>query len=225
MTAAPSAMEAEALGAVVDREPWPPRVLAPAPHSIVELADFEWDRSEALAASIETTKRLAATEAGEPPILVGLTGPGRLVGELFGEPAPAGWELAGRALAALARRYAQAGASAIVLCERSAPADTRAFGSALGTIANVGRFHRIPTFLAFDREEATAWPSGVVAKGVVLTISPAIETWRDIVERVGAARVVVTADEVPADTSIEALTIACEGAVRIEQSTPFPSGT
>jgi acetophenone carboxylase len=219
VTAAPSAMEAEALGATVDRGSWPPRVVAQAPDSVVDLADFdaEWERSEALAASIETTKRLAATEPGEPPILVGLTGPGQLVSQLFTEPRPSSWDLAGRALSALARRYAQAGASALVVCERSAPSDWNAFASALATVANVGRFHRIPTLVAFASDEPKSWPAGVVAREARLSIGAAIGTWRDVGEHVGAARVVVTAEEVPAATPIEALALACEELLPIER--------
>lgn len=232
VVAAPTAMEADALGAQVDREIWPPRVIASASAGIVELSEFDeaWSQSEALAASLETCKRLAATQQDEPVLLAALTGPASLLAELLGGDAPQGaaeYEFAGRALAALCRQFAQSGASAILLCERQLPADATAWSGALNTIANIARFHRIPALLAFDGVEPGEWPSATIAcpspqqeasieKPHGLAVSADPESWTDLPGNTGNARVVFTAREVAADTSIEALGDCCADGLRIE---------
>lgn len=246
---APTAMEAEALGATVNRETWPPRVEAPviesAMESVIGLADFEdvWSRSEALSASLETCRRLSSTLAGEPVLLAGLTGPAALLAQLLAAPASAeAWEFAGRALSALARQYAQAGASGLLICEPRAPADIAGWSSALNTLSNIARFHRIPLLLAFDVDNDAGdragalpppWPAAAVAcpamagdgdgdgdvearaHGACASADPS--TWAELPARIGAARVVVTAREVAADTDIEVLTEASEAAREIER--------
>lgn len=231
VTAAPTAMEAEALGASVDRDVWPPAVTGAAPNDAIERADFAgvWGRSEALAAALETTKRLASTESGEPVFLAGLTGPARLLAELYGEGATDGaFEHAGRALSALAREFAQAGATCIVLCERTVPADVARWTGALNTIANVARFHRIPALLTFDVEGPAEWPASTIAcpslayGGAMtrphgLTAAGDPGTWGALVGRTAQARIVVTASDVDAGTSVDALQSACEAALELER--------
>lgn len=233
VVAAPSSMEAEALGAEVDRAVWPPRVTAAAGPGVIELVDFEalWSRSEALAASLETCSRLAQTQTGEPVLLAALTGPASLLAGLLGTgtaPASEAYEFAGRALSALARQFAQSGASAILLCEREPPGDASAWSAALGTIANIARFHRIPALLAFEGAQPAAWPSTTIA-----CPSPAHEAacaaphgltapadhsaWAALPGATGSARIVVTAREVAADADLEELIEACEAALVMEQ--------
>ncbi|MGQ0696758.1 MAG: hypothetical protein ACT4PZ_00815 [Panacagrimonas sp.] len=231
--AAPSCMEAEALGASVAREAWPPRITAPASPGVIELADFDelWSQSEALAASLEATKRLSKTLSGEPVFLAALTGPASLLAELLGEGAPLNpeaYEFVGRALSALSRQFAQSGASAILLCERHLPADVEAWSAALNTISNIARFHRIPAFLAFDGVTPSQWPASTIAcpaleneasieKPHGLSISADPSNWADLVGNTGSARVVFTAREVAADISIEDLREACEAALEMER--------
>lgn len=233
VVAAPTAMEAEALGAQVNRQAWPPKIAAQAGPSVLELADLDavWARSEALAASLETCKRLAATQSGEPVLLAALTGPASLLVELLGEDTAVGsqaYEFAGRALAALARQFAQSGASAILLCERTLPMDAPGWTAALGTISNIARFHRIPALLAFDGEQVTEWPAATVAcpkierealidrpHGLTAAHDPA--AWTELVGSTGAARAVFTAREVPHDVSIEALGDFCAEALEMER--------
>lgn len=235
VVAAPSAMEAEALGAAVDRDTWPPQVSGPASEGVIERSEFDevWALSEALAASLETCKRLAATQQHEPVLLAALTGPASLLYELLGNgpPSAAAYEFAGRALSALSRQFAQSGASAILLCERVPLADVAAWSGALNTIANIARFHRIPALLAFDDGVSPSdWPPATIAcpqighdtasgKPHGATASPVLATWSELVGRTGTARVIVTAHEVDADTSIESLTEACETALEVEKET------
>lgn len=228
--AAPTAMEAEALGAEVDRAVWPPRITAPTDGGVMASLDLDtcWARSEALSASLETCKRLSATQPGEPVLLAALTGPASLLSEILASPADAAaYDLAGRALSALARQFAQAGASALLLCERVAPADPEAWRAALNTVANIARFHRIPALLAFDADATPAWPATVVAcpyppvaadaRPQGLCVDPDPATWSDALDRRGAARVIVTAREVAADTDIESLIDACSQALDVQR--------
>lgn len=236
VVAAPTAMEAEALGAEVDRGSWPPQVLAPATAGVIETVDFEtlWSRSEALAASLEATRRLARSQTGEPVLLAALTGPASLLAELLGEAAvadAAAYEFAGRALSALFRQFAQGGASAVLFCERRLPAaaDEAAWRSALNTISNIARFHRLPALLCFDGAAVADWPTATVAcppigheagdgrpQGACIPADPA--QWSCLSGDAGGARIVVTAGEVPADSDIELLADACAEALAIEQS-------
>jgi len=233
VVAAPTAMEAEALGAGVDRETWPPKVVSTVSEGVIELAEFDevWSRSEALSASLETCKRLSATQQGEPVLLVALTGPASLLAELLGSdtaPGAAAYEFVGRALSALSRQFAQSGASAILLCERRLPADVAAWAGALNTISNIARFHRIPALLAFDGVVPGQWPPATVAcpslqeeasieKAHGLTVSADPADWADLAGNTGAARVVFTAREVAADTPIEELGDLCADALDMEQ--------
>lgn len=235
VVAAPTSMEAEALGAMVDRDVWPPRVTGAASENVIERSEFgldAWSASEALAASLETCKRLSTTQADEPVLLAALTGPASLLSELLGDastPSAAAFEFAGRALSALSREFAQSGASAILLCERVPPADVAAWTSALNTIANIARFHRIPALLAFDAGlSPSEWPSSTVAcpsieresaieKPHGLVVSCDLSTWAELPGATGAARAVFTARDVDAEASIESLADACEAALEIEK--------
>lgn len=231
VVAAPTAMEAEALGANVDREVWPPKVIAPVSRAVIERVAFDevWAQSEALAASLETCKRLSSTQQNEPVLLAALTGPASLLAEMLGNEAPddAAWEFAGRALSALSRQFAQSGASALLLCERGLPADVQGWSAALSTIANIARFHRIPALLAFDGVMPSEWPSATIAcpgteqaaamdRPHGLSVSSEPESWRYLVGQTGEARIVVTAREVAADTDIEALADACAEALDMQ---------
>jgi hypothetical protein len=233
VVAAPTGMEAEALGAEVDRALWPPRVLGFAPADIVETADFGqlWSQSEALAASLETCRRLASTQTDEPVILPALTGPATLLQELWAgtaKPAADAWEFAGRALSALAREFAQRGASAFLLCERQPPEDEPGWRAALHTIGNIARFHRVPALLVFEAGAIGDWPTSVVAcpdrageaniakpHGLRIPADPA--HWSGLAGATGSARAVFTARDVDAEFSIESLREACEAALEIEQ--------
>jgi acetophenone carboxylase len=168
---------------------------------------------------------------GEPVFLAALTGPATLLAQLLGPgatPDADAWDFAGRALSALSRQFAQAGASALLLCERAPGADVEGWTAALNTIANIARFHRIPALLAFDGAAPSEWPAPTVpcvppdqaaattrAHGLAVAADPA--TWSNLSDHHGSARLVVTAAEVPADTSIETLTDACEAALDLER--------
>lgn len=233
VVAAPTAMEAEALGAVVDRDAWPPKIVDVAPQDVIALAAFDdvWQQSEALAASLETTQRLAKTQIGEPVMLAALTGPASLLAELMGEeasPGPDAYEFVGRALSALSRQFAQSGASAILICERRLPSDLDGWNAALSTISNIARFHRIPALLAFDGVAPAEWPGSTIAcpapeheaaiqKPHALTVSADPAKWSSLVGNTGSARAVFTAREVAADTSIEALGAFCVEALNMER--------
>lgn len=234
VVASPTRMEAEALGAGVDRDAWPPRVTSTAVPDVLSRSEFgdAWLQSEALAASLETCRRLAATQQDEPVLLAALTGPASLLVELLGAgttPDAAGYEFAGRALSALSRQFAQSGASAILLCERVAPSDVDAWAGALNTIANIARFHRIPALLAFEEDVTpVVFPAATVAcprigqtpdteKPHGRVVSAELSAWTDLRGRTADARVVLTAREVDADTSIEVLIEACEAALEIEK--------
>lgn len=210
VTATPCGMEAEALGARVERTLSAVRVTAPASPDLADREDFTdaWAQSVALAAALETTRRLASTVGEETVIVAALTGPATLADELGGT---AMIDVAARALTALTREFGQAGAGVVALVERAAP--DAGWGEVVMPIANVAKFLKMPTLLAFSGVEAPGeWPpvvipcppAGLSVDGIHgLALDPAIATWAGIAP--GAARAVITAGEVPADTPLAAL--------------------
>ena len=220
--AAPTCMEAEALGAQVDRGQWPPRLVSGGEHALLELTEFDdrWKRSDALTASIEVTRRVLAVD-NDSVVLPALTGPASLLRQLFGEDRPeaAHWAFAGRALAALARAYCTVGASGLLIIESIPPGEVDGWREALNTLSNIARFHRVPALLAFQGEPAAEWPDSVVPCPAIgqgherphgAVLSAAIDQWADQFEGLGPARVMVTAEEIDATVDIEDLLDACE---------------
>lgn len=147
-TGVPCGMLAEAFGASLDRVTWPPKFVAAPSVDVADIADFEnvWQRSPLLAASLESTKRLAGVVNG-PMIFVAFEGPARLCSDLFPNEglSERTADFAGRTLAALLREFAQAGVAAIVLVEGDG-FGSELWNGAARTIGNVARFHRLPLF-------------------------------------------------------------------------------
>jgi acetophenone carboxylase len=167
--AVPACMEAEALGAEISFESWPPRLVDASP---VVISDADIDpqallrNSPRLRASLETVKRTAVADQDEPVLIAALTGPATLSAQLRaaqGASEEALHEFAGRALAMLVRLFAEAGADLVIWHETNAPAEEMLWREALGTACNVARFHRVPTLLVAASNPATAsWPSQAI---------------------------------------------------------------
>ena len=234
VTATASGMEAEALGARVDEGEWPARVTAPADPNCLSTEEFSaiWPRSARLDAALEATRRLAATEGEDKVILAALTGPAAFLGELLGGERAHDAEMfdfAGRALSALARAFAEAGASAIMLVETGPIGE--GWRSAVGPIANVSKFHRMPLFVIAPNAGDTApSPHGVPccaleteapatkSYGRVLPDTP--ETWAAVLPSVGGARFVTTAAEIDPALPLGAFLDAAHEARMMEQEVP-----
>lgn len=172
VVAAASAMEAEALGARVDLQSWPPTLTSSPGRRVLDLAEpgAAYAAAARVQASLEATKRLASAESGQPVLIAVLTGPAALVQQLAPN-AGAGdldalYEFAGRALAALVRLYSEAGVHVVVLQETSVPTvAVEAWQGALGPVANVARFHKVPPVLLFTDVAPAAddWPANLLA--------------------------------------------------------------
>jgi|TARA_R100001244_G_scaffold20643_2_gene21387 hypothetical protein len=203
--AAPSTMEAEALGAQVDYSAWPPKVVAPAQSIVDTSADFSelWGRSEALSAAIEGTRRLAPEIDENTLIVAGLTGASNLLRQLLAkgeEPTLDNCEGVTAALAALVRTFGQAGANVIVMHE-SLPL-VEDWVDLYGTIANTAKFLKIPLIVLADDD--TDWPRLATPKDWVQTLPNDTEKWGNIVGQ-DDCRIAVTTGEVPANTPMEKL--------------------
>lgn len=218
-TGVPCGMVAEALGARLDRSTWPPKAAAPSSDVVTDVDSFAhvWPRSPLLAASLEATRRLACAGNGPLPFIA-LDGPGRVARQLFPEEglSERTSEFAGRALAALVRDLAEAGAGGVVLVDE--PTEQPAYRiSAMRTIGNVARFHRRPLFSitlgAATEEPPTAIPcvenaSGRPAARAFGTVLPAAPAAWAAVAFEAPGRLVTTAEEVSHANSIETLTSA-----------------
>lgn len=222
----PAAAEAQALGAEVNLGTWPPSLVShpggDALHANVETAIAGNPR---LQASLELTRRLAATAADEVALIAGLTGPATLVSQLMpeaaGDDCEDAFDQAGSCLTALVRAFGEAGAQALVVLESvavAADADgMELWQEALAPLANVARFHKIPLLLGFAGAAPPAtgdWPAQVipcVAPGAAaefgdrpygLLLPADADAWSP---PEGRAAIVLTAGEVPADTPIATL--------------------
>ncbi len=222
--AVPSCMEAEALGAQLSYESWPPRLVDAAP---VVISDADIDpqallrKSRRLRASLETVKRIAATDKTEPVLVAALTGPATLCAQLRtaqGAGEEAGHEFAGRVLASLVRLFAEAGADLVLWHETNASTEETLWREALGTACNVARFHRIPALLVAVSSPATAsWPSQVIPcptlaqaplpvsrlQGRAWPADPA--TWPALPDANGSERFITTTEEIAAGSDLAEL--------------------
>lgn len=170
LTACAAAIEAEALGAALDWANYPPRLIpaSASGHPIPEVVDEVLARGARMAASLEATRRLAATLRGTV-LGVGLSGAATLAGELrtagFAVPQSAGAadtayvECAGRICLAAAKRFLLAGAKLVFVVERSPPAQQtaifQAWLGALRALNNVANFHQAVACLL---SPAADWP-------------------------------------------------------------------
>jgi hypothetical protein len=122
-------IEIEALGAELDWSTYPPTVVpsSASGKTAPPEPDATLVASPRIAASIETTRRLAATTGGQPAVCVALTGVGALAAQLADaglSPSddPAGdLALAGRVALSLTKAFLEAGADGIALVEHAMP--------------------------------------------------------------------------------------------------------
>jgi acetophenone carboxylase len=220
--AAPSGIEAEALGVPHDLSTWPPRPAGPLPAPMAAEPDLaRLAASPRLAAALGAARQLQA-DRDEPLIVAGLTGPATLLAELQQAGAPlddeAGLVFVGNALAAIARLYAEAGVHLLQLCEHAPPEEQRTdcWKGALGTIGNVARFHRVPPLLTVETGSGFEWPVQTVACPAAGQSVPTANTlgcawpaqpnqWGTEQRDMAGLRVVTTVTDLPAHTDIAEL--------------------
>ena len=230
--AAPSGMEAEALGVKMDIGVWPPKssdkLLLP------DFTAFDEARlvsAPRLCAALDATRQLA-NESGEHVILAAVTGPATLVAELR----VAGWvvddetayDVVGRVLASLVRQFAEAGAHVVEWVETRPPdkAQAEPWKGALGTSGNMARFYQIPPLLVIERETPSSWPPQAIACPTIKQHAGALprahgrawstnpDEWPAFPRVNAPERLVTTAGEVPHDFEIASLSAAfkkCRG--------------
>lgn len=175
-----------------------------------------------IAAALDAVRQWQA-DASEPVIAAALSGPASLVRALRDGGSDADdealFDQAGRALAALARSFCEAGVHLLQWCESAAPDESQldAWKGALGTAGNVARFHRVPPLLVMDTGAAPAWPPQAVAcptpaqhvgpmarpHGRAWPAGPA--QWRQLPRDSASERLVTTVTEVSSDIDIAAL--------------------
>ncbi len=167
----PSAMEAEAVGAILDWSTYPPRVVDPPDLMFPRSgASSKWEelveegvermllKAPRIEAAIETIRRLGITKPGGRALIAALTGPATLAGQLVGASfwegidaeqgnCVAALEASGRIAIEFARLVSEAGADAVILVEERLP---RAGGSGVEEwrsvvipAAKVVRFYRV----------------------------------------------------------------------------------
>lgn len=228
-TTVPAAAEAEALGVSIDDLSWPPRITASPGASMLETdAGAAIAASSRLQASLEATRRLAATEGQQVALIAALTGPATLLRQLHPDAADDevedGLEFLGGFLVALVRAFGEAGAHAVLLLESAAVPEVdeadEIWADALAPVTNVARFHKMPLLLGFAGAPEPAvgdWPGQVIpcpsiaAAGEFtgtphgVSVEPEPARWPALPDGGDGVRVVVTAGEVPVDTQIATL--------------------
>lgn len=205
VTATPCTMEAQALGAQVDLSLWPPRIIGPSDVNIDDDPDFQelFAKSDLLSAAIEVTERLAPETPESVAIVAGLTGPATLLEQLFGGGTYTDLQrdFVTAAVAALVRRFGQAGVDAIVFVESSNLPDD--WKDLYGTAGNTAKFLKKPLVVVGSCGTMER-PGLAVRSALVSTLEPEISRW-DRVQRLGDARFVTTSGEVSADTPLGVL--------------------
>lgn len=231
-----ASLEIEALGAELDWKVYPPRVVAPPPALLsldpANIAE-RVSRAARIVAAVDATRRLAATAPGEPALVVALTGPGSLSAQMAraigSEPAiplsPTAplLEIAGRTVLEVARLFLLAGANVVILLERDRPAAeiaiSETWASVVTPISNLARFHKaLPIMLTTP--DATPLPPAIVPcypaaaipkdggrRPWALALGVDQLDWR--LPKAEAA-VLTTDGELPVDTDISALRVACQ---------------
>lgn len=228
-TTVPAAAEAEALGASIDDSSWPPRITDSPGASMLEIdAGAAIATSSRLQASLEATRRLAATEGQEVALIAALTGPATLLRQLHPDAVDSevedGLEFLGGFLVTLVRAFGEAGVHAVLLLESAAVPEVdeadEIWADALAPVVNVARFHKLPLLLAFAgtaEPAAEDWPAQVIPCPSIpkagefngtphgVSVEPDPAQWPALPDGGDGVRVVVTAGEVPADTPIATL--------------------
>lgn len=224
--AVPSGMELEALGVEMDYGHWPPRPAGRVPEGIGGEADPDRLAAGArVAASLDAVRQIVAADSSEPVLAAALTGPCTLAAQLRLAGAGGGdealYEFAGRVLCTLVRLYAEAGVTLVSLHETQLPPSGDQddyWKGALGTAGNVARFHRVPAILVFAAGvEPPGWPAQVIAcpaqsqpgfppgrlQGRAWSADP--PTWTSLPCNPAVERVILTENEVAADTPVAEL--------------------
>ena len=133
---------AESLGAVVDAQPYPPVVLAPASPAVADETMISTVLAHSrIAAGLETTRRLRQTLSGDPVLTVNLPGPVQLAGDAYGHLSMNVLETSGQVLVAVCKAFGEAGAQLFVLNEAPVPGESE-WLAVLGPIVNVIRFYQ-----------------------------------------------------------------------------------
>jgi acetophenone carboxylase len=229
LCAVPSAMELEAVGAIVSDD-WPPQVSAAGSLGLGEVDAPALAVSPRIHAALEATRQIVAADSSEPVLVAALNGPATLLAQLRSAgvetDAETGYDYVGRLLAALARLYAEAGTHVLQWHETTLPTedDIDCWKGALGTAGNVARFHRIPPLLIVDAADAPAWPAQAVAcptaaqhagampraQGRAWSTEPA--AWPVLPGETASERYVTTVADLPADLPVAALKACVERA-------------
>ncbi|WJJ93953.1 hypothetical protein [Neopusillimonas aromaticivorans] len=193
---------------------WPPKIVAaPDPAGINDIASQTHSRR--LEASLDATRQLVAGDPDGPLLVAALTGPATLAAQLRsgnpGMPEEALFELVGQALAFIARSYAEAGINIVQVHETAdASLDSAHWKSALRTIANIARFHRVPFIVALAGNN----PALTAAPLLTATPAPTADTYGQLFNanpskwpsnRSDEIRWVSTADDAPADFDLAQL--------------------
>jgi len=230
----PSAMELEAVGAQVSSD-WPPRVVGGPAAAFGEIDVDALALHPRVHASLEATRQIAAADTSEPVIVAALTGPATLLHQLRAADvsigSDTGYEYVGRLLATLTRLFAEAGAHVLQLHESVSihEDDVDEWKGALGTAANVARFHRVPPLLVLSADcVPPAWPAQTVAcptlgqagttsraHGRAWGIDP--DAWPTLGGETAGERYVTTTADLPADLAVAALKRAADRARNRQQ--------
>lgn len=148
-------IEVQALGADLDWSAYPPTVVpgSAAGKTIPAALDRALLATPRIAASLEVTRRLAATTDGQPAICAALTGIGTLSAQItqaglsVSDEPGAVYALAGRIALTLMKGFLEAGAQGLILIEQAMPApaspEFEAWKRALTPMNNTAGFFKV----------------------------------------------------------------------------------
>jgi len=219
--AAATAMEAEAAGAELNWDTYPPRVVSPPLQDLSEAQSLpaKLPAAARIEAALETTRRLAATLTEGPLLAAAVTGPQTLAGQLVGadrlgeiEPTDQERDICGQVCAELARLFCEAGTHMIVVQEEIKPPKDGDEGGtrhpwrdALVPLFNIVRFHKK---LVVELDVGNGFGSTrIEGQGDAAAVLPGDPDQWQILPATGS--LLITAGEIPANTNLPELTGKC----------------
>ncbi len=216
-----AASQAEALGAQLDWDTYPPAITAKPAGKVPEQTSDQLQAHLRIQTGVEVLKRLGTTVTDDVLFAVTVTGPATLADQIGGT---ASLEHCGRIISETVRLFTEAGAQVIVILEDVFPVDNdEEWLAALATVINVTRFYNaLPVLLPVDFTGEEMQQVCALVPATILTCMEDTLVSGNMVGQIlkgppdewassaGSVSLITTTGELSFDSDIPALREACQ---------------